>query len=159
NTIVADNVNGNYYVGFETEGGSKVRVASQADGLSGPTYVVTNTTVASSSSTSVFGQAVTFTATVSVVGPGAGTATGTVTFMDGSNTLGTGTLDSSGHATFTASYLSVGTHTITVTYGGSANFLASSSPVLTQTVLSAQQEAAVIGNQVGSLVTTGVLDS
>jgi len=43
----------------------------------------------------VFGQPVTFTATVAAKSPGAGTPTGTVTFKDGSSTLGTGTLNSS----------------------------------------------------------------
>src|SRR5207253_7996640 len=49
----------------------------------------TTTAVSSSVNPSVFGQSVTFTATVSAVAPGAGTATGTVTFKDGATTLGT----------------------------------------------------------------------
>src|SRR5262249_38687888 len=51
------------------------------------------TTLASSISSSVYGQTVTFTATVAPWLPGAGTPTGTVTFMDGSTILGTGTLN------------------------------------------------------------------
>ena len=51
----------------------------------------TSTALVSSVNPSKFGQAVTFTATVSVVAPGAGTPTGTVTFKDGVTTLGTGT--------------------------------------------------------------------
>jgi len=43
---------------------------------------------------------VTFTATVSAVAPSAGTATGTVTFLDGAATLGTASL-SAGSATLT----------------------------------------------------------
>jgi hypothetical protein len=50
------------------------------------------TTLASNLNPSVFGQAVTFTAAVSTVAPGAGTPTGTVTFRDGATTLGTGSL-------------------------------------------------------------------
>jgi hypothetical protein len=76
---------------------------------------------------------VTFTATVSTGTPGAGTPTGTVTFLDGSSILGTGTLDSNGQATFSTSTLGAGNHTITVSYGGSANFAASIGN-LTQTV-------------------------
>ena len=49
----------------------------------------TTTALTSSANPSVFGQSVTFTATVSVPGPGAGTPTGTVTFMDGATALGT----------------------------------------------------------------------
>ena len=46
-------------------------------------------------SATVYGQSVTFTATVAVSSPGAGQPTGTVTFMDGTTTLGTGTLSTS----------------------------------------------------------------
>src|SRR5262249_1011568 len=63
----------------------------------------------------VFGQTVTFTATVSVTAPGAGTPTGTVTFLDGGSTLGTGTL-SGGTAPFTTSTLPVGSHPITAAH-------------------------------------------
>ena len=45
---------------------------------------------------SVFGQAVTLTATVSAVVPASGTPTGSVTFLDGSITLGTATLSTGG---------------------------------------------------------------
>ena len=56
-----------------------------------------------SPSPSVFGQAVTLTATVIAVAPGAGTPAGSVTFRDGTTVLGTGTLSSGGVATFTTS--------------------------------------------------------
>lgn len=65
----------------------------------------TTTTLASSANPSVFGQSVTFTASVSAISPGSGTATGAVTFKDGSSTLGTGTLNGSGQATFSTSSL------------------------------------------------------
>ena len=81
----------------------------------------TSTAVTSSVNPSVFGQSVTFTATVSAVAPGAGTPGGTVTFMDGTNTLGSGTLNS-GVATFSTAALIVGNHTITTNYGGNTNF-------------------------------------
>jgi len=81
----------------------------------------TTTTVVSSANPSVLGQSVTFTATVSAVAPGAGTASGTVTFLDGGSPVGTGTL-SAGVATFTTSALAVGSHTITTSYGGDGNF-------------------------------------
>jgi hypothetical protein len=70
---------------------------------------------------------------VSAAAPGAGTPTGTVTFYDGVAPLGTGTL-SGGKATLSTKTLAVGSHSITVTYGGDANFLGSTSAVLTQTV-------------------------
>src|SRR5262249_30296859 len=59
---------------------------------------ITTTTVTSSANPSVFGQVVTFTATV--VDTKVGTPQGTVTFLDGKVTLGTSTLNSAGVATF-----------------------------------------------------------
>ena len=96
----------------------------------------TTTTVTSSANPSVFGQPVTFTATVTANPPGNGTPTGTVTFVDGSTTLGTGTLDSPGHASYTttAFQLTVGSHSITAVYSGDTNFATSTSPVLSQVV-------------------------
>lgn len=97
-------------------------------GIGQPT---TTTSVTSSANPSVWGQSVTLTATVSPAA-GGGTPTGTVTFSDGSNTLGTQTL-TSGEATFTSSSLSVGSHSITATYSGDSTFQTSTG-TLTQTV-------------------------
>ena len=86
------------------------------------------------------GQAVTFTATVTVTGGAAGTSgasgspTGTVSFMDGKSLLGTAPVGAGGAASFTTTGLSVGGHTITAVYGGDANFAASTSAPLAQTV-------------------------
>jgi hypothetical protein len=80
----------------------------------------TTTSVTSSVNPSVFGQTVTFTATVSPTS-GGGTPTGTVTFLDGGSPIGTATL-SGGQATFSTSALAAGSHTITTSYGGDANF-------------------------------------
>jgi len=55
-------------------------------------------TLTSSPNPAAFGQSITFTATVT--SGGSGTPTGTVTFKDGTTTLGTGTLNTSGVATF-----------------------------------------------------------
>jgi Bacterial Ig-like domain (group 3) len=90
----------------------------------------TNPKVASSLNPSTVGASVTFTATVtSAVGP----APGTVTFMDGSTSLGTETL-SGGKATLTTAALAKGTHPITVVYAGTADYAASTSSALTQMV-------------------------
>jgi autotransporter-associated beta strand protein len=91
------------------------------------------TSLSSSANPSVFGQSVTFTAMVQAMPPGPGTPTGTVTFRDGTSTLGTASL-SGGTAGFTTLTLSTGPHTITVSYAGDSNFNASVSPALTQTV-------------------------
>jgi hypothetical protein len=73
---------------------------------------------------------VSFTATVSGNG---GIATGNVTFMDGTNTLGSVALNA-GVATYSTSSLAVGTHNITAVYGGDTNDAGSTSAGLTETV-------------------------
>ena len=90
-----------------------------------------STSDVSSNNPSIFGSAVTFTATVT--SSATGTPTGTVTFNDGGTVLGTGTL-SGGTATLATSALVGGAHSITAVYGGDTNFTSSTSPVLTQTV-------------------------
>ena len=94
----------------------------------------TSTAVASSINPSVFGQSVTFTATVKATALGPGTPTDTVTFKDSGKVLSTKALDGSGKATFTTNSLSVGTHSINAVYGGDSNFNGSTSPTLTQVV-------------------------
>ncbi len=74
---------------------------------------------------------VTFTATVS--GNGA-VPTGTVTFMDGANTLGAIPVNGSGVASYSTSALAVGAHNITAVYAGDANDAASTSAGLAETV-------------------------
>jgi hypothetical protein len=81
----------------------------------------------SSVNPSTVNQSVTFTVSV------AASATGTVTFLDGSTTLGTGTI-SNGTTTFTTSTLTAGVHPITASYTGDANNSAAVSAVLSQTV-------------------------
>jgi hypothetical protein len=84
-----------------------------------------------------------FTASVSAVLPGSGTPTGTVTFYNGSTTLGTATLNGTGAASFTTSSLSVGSHSIKVSYGGDADFKASTSAVLKQVVQAAANNVTI----------------
>jgi hypothetical protein len=91
----------------------------------------TNTTVASSLNPSTVGQSVTFTATVT---SSAGTPSGTAKFLDGTTTLGSGTLNGAGVATYATSSLAVGAHSITASYTGNASFAPSTSTALTQTV-------------------------
>src|SRR5262249_48706737 len=88
----------------------------------------TATTVSSSANTAVYGQAVTFTATVT--GGGTPVGEGTVTFYEGSTALfGPVTVDASGHASYLTSSLSVAgsPHMITAKYSGTTNFITSSS--------------------------------
>ena len=91
------------------------------------------TTVTSLLSPSVYGQPVTFTATVTATSPGSGTPTGTVTFSVGLTVLGTASLSSGSASITTSSPLSVGSDTIKASYGGDANFKTSTGTVV-QTV-------------------------
>ncbi|MFM8931700.1 MAG: Ig-like domain repeat protein, partial [Gemmataceae bacterium] len=124
------------YAGAGTFTGSSGNVSQTVNKAS------TTTTVSGVPNPSVFGQSVTFTATVSPVSPGAGTRTGTVTFFDGAATLGTGTL-SGGVATFTSSTLNVSAHSITAVYNGDGNFNASTSSIFTQNVNKASTTTAL----------------
>src|SRR5262249_27013071 len=74
----------------------------------------TSAAVSSSGNPAVFGQKVTFTATVKPVS-GTGVPTGTVTFRDAGTTLGTATL-TNGTASFSTTFTTVATHSITVGY-------------------------------------------
>ena len=82
---------------------------------------------------SVYGQEVTFTATVTASAPGSGTPTGQVMFYDGSTKIDTATL-SNGSASYSTSALAVGRHSITVQYSGDTNLTGSTSATLTQVV-------------------------
>jgi len=103
----------------------------------------TNTSISPSTTSTIYGQPITFTATVGAVAPGAGTATGTVEFFDGTTEIGTGTLDNTATTTFTTTTLPAGSNAITAQYLGDANFTGSTSPVLTQLVGQASTTTAV----------------
>jgi hypothetical protein len=108
-----------------------------ADSDSAATAVTVNpgaTTVAlrSSLNPAATGQAVTFTATVAAVAPGATTPTGTVTFKDGNVVLGAVAVGPGGTATFTTSFAVAGGHAITAFYSGAPNFVASSQALTEQ---------------------------
>lgn len=94
----------------------------------------TTTVVTPSANPSILNGSVTFTATVSVVAPGAGTPTGSITFKNGSTALATVPLNSSGQATFSTSSLAVGPQSITAAYSGDSNFAGSTSATLNQAV-------------------------
>jgi hypothetical protein len=110
-----------------TPGGTSIPTSAATYTYGSPPNHSTSTSLSSSANPSAYGASITLTATVT---PGAGdTATGLVTFSDGSTTLGTGTLSTSGGvttATFTTSLLAVGTHSLVAGYSGDNNHDASS---------------------------------
>jgi len=91
----------------------------------------TTTTLNSSLNPSNYGQAVTLTAKVSSAGPA---PTGTVTFKNGSVSLGYGTPNASGVATWNTAKIPVGANTLTSTYNGDAFNAKSVLAAITQTV-------------------------
>ena len=117
----------------------------------------TTTTVTGSSMTSpVFGQSVTFTATVN--SSTASGMSGTVTFRDNSVSIGTGTV-SGGIATYatSATQLPAGTDTVTAVYGGDTNFSGSPLSVdFPQTVAQASTTTTVTSSSNTVVDGTGV---
>ena len=104
---------------------------SMASLLQSVGQIPTQTTVASSSPSSTYGESVTLTATVTPTATASVSPTGTVTFYDfESNPIGTVPVSTAGDAT-TATIqiagLMGGLHSITATYGGDPTFGSSSS--------------------------------
>jgi hypothetical protein len=86
----------------------------------------TTVSLASNIAAPFIGQAITFTATAEPVGMG--TPTGTVSFDDGTTTIGSSTLVA-GSASFTAT-LAAGAHSITAVYAGDTSFIGNTSAAL-----------------------------
>ena len=111
-------------------GGDATNPASTSAALSQTVSVASSSIVAASSANpSLSGQSITLTA---VVTPYA--ASGTVTFLDGSNVLGTATLNL-GTAKLAVSGLSAGAHSFVTNYAGDANDIGSASTSVAQMVL------------------------
>jgi hypothetical protein len=93
---------------------------------------VTSDTLQTTAATLLLKNNVTLTATVtSTIG---GTPTGSVTFYDGTTQLGSPTLDNTGMATLSVSFLTAGSHSITAKYNGDTNFNTITSTAMTETV-------------------------
>ncbi|MEO6807448.1 MAG: Ig-like domain repeat protein [Edaphobacter sp.] len=137
--------------------------------------LISTTAVALSSATATAGAPVTFTATVAGVGT-TSVPTGTVTFLNGTATLGTGTLGTAGTAVFTTSTLAVGTYSVTARYAGDTTFNASSATTgqaltvttnVTTTALAASATTALTGTSItftatvapanGTIIPTGTV--
>jgi hypothetical protein len=93
----------------------------------------TTTALVSSANPSTAGQKVTFTATVNSPA-GVSLGKGTVSFLQNSRLLRTVSLNPSGVATYSKSFIGKGHFVITAVYNGNGNFTASTSAALTQTV-------------------------
>jgi hypothetical protein len=105
---------------FNSSSGSLSQIVNRASSI---------TTVSVNENPAVFGQPVTFTATVAALEPGAGIPSGTVQFKDGQTDLGPAVSLAGGTATFTTSNLSGGSHAITAAYAGDSGFIGSNGAV------------------------------
>jgi len=116
--------------------------------------IATTTALTSSPNPSTYGQNVMFTA---FVGSGSGTPTGTVTFFDGTTSMGSSALDANAFAMLSVSSLSTGTHTVTAQYNGNGTFATSTSSALSQTVNKANTTTSLTSSRnpsnLGQLVT------
>jgi sugar lactone lactonase YvrE len=98
------------YAGDPFDGSSSSQPVAQIVNLATSTLLL-----AASANPSPLGASISFTATATSNG---GTPTGSVQFLDGGNAVGSATLNASGIATWSNSALSIGTHSITVSYAG-----------------------------------------
>ncbi|WP_260735334.1 FG-GAP-like repeat-containing protein [Tunturiibacter lichenicola] len=110
-------------------------------------------TLTSSASQALVGTPITLAAQVSGV-QGLG-ATGSVTLLDGTTSLGQQPLNSASQATFSISNLSTGQHSLSISYAGDSNYLASTSSVLAESVTDFQLSLASAFQTVSSGSTVG----
>lgn len=95
-----------------------------------------------SATTVLAGMPVRFTATVTSA---TGIPTGTVTLYDGGTGIQTASLSAQGIASFSTKILSSGSHTLTLGYGGDANYQAATSEAWAETVHLAQPALTLSG--------------
>jgi len=112
-------------------------IAAAVSGATAGSFLLTNgkasptVTVTANSNPVLAGTAVTFSATVSST---LGSPSGSVTFMDGSTSLGSTAL-AFGTASITAAALVEGAHSVTAVYSGNTNFATVTSAPVTESVL------------------------
>ncbi|MSR81043.1 MAG: DUF4347 domain-containing protein, partial [Gemmataceae bacterium] len=115
------------------------------------------TTSLSGSSQKIYGETADFVMTVVAT---AGIPGGTVSLKEGTNVLGSGTLNALGKVTFSINPLNAGTHSLTAEYAGAPGFKASVSTPLSFTVLTksltitADNKSKVYGNTLPAFTTT-----
>jgi uncharacterized repeat protein (TIGR03803 family) len=147
--VLVRDAQGNLYGTTEYGGASYVGTVFELQRI-GTTK--TTTTLTSSPNPSTYGQAVVLIAVVAPAPPDGET----ITFMNGTITLGTGTL-SGGSATFTTSALKAGTDKLTAVYDGDSNLAGSTSKTLKQVVHKATTTTTLTSSlnpsQVGQSVT------
>jgi hypothetical protein len=120
--------------------GDTNHTASTSPAVSEQIVQAASVALTSSLNPSISGTNIVFTATATGVGPLI--PTGSVTFSDGANPLATVPLNAAGSGSFQTAALTVGSHTISVSYTGDRNYNAATSSLL-QTVQSANTQVAL----------------
>src|SRR5262249_47674369 len=112
-------------------GGSAPYLSSVSDALA---LIVgnsgTSVSISAAPAPSVFGQAVALSAHVTPATSGSAVPTGTVSFVDGSNLIGTANMTTTGNASLTTTALVAGLHSLTSRYSGDGGFAPSTSTAL-----------------------------
>jgi hypothetical protein len=154
--VIADSAfgGGSHSITAEYSGDANFAASTSPPLIETVDQAATAVQLTSSANPSTLGQAVTLTATIT---PASGSAeTGTVSFTDSGQSLGTASIDSAGVATMATSALAVGDHTITATYSGDADFAGSTSATLVETVTPVATAIALTSSADPSVVGTNV---
>ncbi|GAA1895492.1 hypothetical protein GCM10009716_01830 [Streptomyces sodiiphilus] len=124
-TVTADFQPGTYLVTATYAGDGEYAGATSNQVTLQVNQAQSNLTLTSSPNPSSIGQTVTFCATVQASPPGAGTPSGTVTFVVAGGPTLTGTLNANGQVCVTTSFATAGPRTVTATYSGDTCFAGS----------------------------------
>jgi hypothetical protein len=133
----------------DVDGDGAVDVVAADSDFAGATILLNTSgsinTLAASANPAVASQSVTLTATVAGVRGVTTVPTGSVTFFDGSTSLGSSSL-SGGVATLSTSAMAVGTHSVTAQYSGDSNFHSVTSAVLSEVITLAADSTALLSS-------------
>ncbi|HSV13615.1 MAG TPA: Ig-like domain-containing protein, partial [Tepidisphaeraceae bacterium] len=129
---------------FVYSGGPFSDLGSQVSVTTVAAQVASMTTLATSAPTITAGDSLTLTATVAPAAGSGATPTGTVTFFEGSNNLGTSQVQSDGAAALVTAALPSGTLSLTAQYSGDSAYTGSTSAAITQIVTPAGTAATTV---------------
>lgn len=124
-----------------TFGGDSSNAASTSTAVIEKVTAVTTTALTSAANPVALGQAVLLTGTVTGASP-----TGAITFKDGNSTLGTSPM-AGGVATYSATFATLGSHSLTATYSGDANNAVSTSPSFVETLVGSASTTSVASSR------------